>query len=84
MDNYEKVKKLGEGGFGKVFLVTDKRDHKQYVMKEVQLGKLDAKGKQDAMREVNFMIEVSFRSCVTSPSFVLYALSSSPRSSTRT
>ncbi len=32
---FSKVKKLGEGGFGKVFLVRDSRDQQLWVMKEV-------------------------------------------------
>jgi hypothetical protein len=34
-DRYEVVGKLGEGGFGLVFVVLDKRDFRQYVLKEV-------------------------------------------------
>ena len=35
-DRYEVVGKLGEGGFGLVFVVLDKRDFRQYVLKEVR------------------------------------------------
>jgi NIMA (never in mitosis gene a)-related kinase len=54
-----KVKKLGQGGFGTVFLVRDNRDGKDYVMKEVDLSKLDAKGKADALKEAAFLEKMS-------------------------
>jgi len=33
MDRYQKIKLLGEGSFGKAFLVRDKTSNKQYVVK---------------------------------------------------
>jgi len=53
------LRKLGAGGFGSVFLVRDSRDGIQYVMKEVELTKLDAKGRRDAMKEVKFLARMS-------------------------
>jgi len=55
MQNYARVRKLGEGGFGQVFLVRDKRDNEEYVMKVVDLSKLDAKGRADAIREAEYL-----------------------------
>jgi flagellar biosynthesis GTPase FlhF len=55
MENYTRMKKLGEGGFGLVFLVKDRRDGQLYVMKEVDLGKLDAKARADSVKEADFL-----------------------------
>lgn len=52
---FTKIRKLGEGGFGKVFLVRDSRDNGTYVMKEVDLTKLDAKGRKEATKECAFL-----------------------------
>lgn len=38
MDKYEKVKKIGEGSFGKAILVTSKEDGHQYVIKEIGIS----------------------------------------------
>lgn len=37
MEKYSKVKLIGEGSFGKAYLVKDKQSHKQYVIKVIQL-----------------------------------------------
>lgn len=38
MDKYEKVKKIGEGSFGKAVLVKSKDDGHQYVIKEIGIS----------------------------------------------
>lgn len=38
MDKYEKVKKIGEGSFGKAVLVKSKEDGHQYVIKEIGIS----------------------------------------------
>lgn len=38
MDKYEKVKKIGEGSFGKAVLVKSKQDGRQYVIKEIGIS----------------------------------------------
>lgn len=55
MQKYERIKKLGEGGFGQVFLVRDKTDQKLYVQKEIDLSKLDEKGRAEAVKEASFL-----------------------------
>jgi serine/threonine protein kinase len=59
LSNFVKVRKLGEGGFGKVYLVLDQRDRQHYVMKEVDLSKLDAKGRAEATKECAFLARMS-------------------------
>jgi serine/threonine protein kinase len=55
MENYTRQSRLGEGGFGIVYLVRDRRDGQVYVMKEVDMAKLDAKAKADAIKEAMFL-----------------------------
>lgn len=40
MDKYEKVKKIGEGSFGKAILVKSKEDESQYVIKEIGISRV--------------------------------------------
>lgn len=40
MDRYVRVKKIGEGSFGKALLVKKKADGKQYVIKEIGISKV--------------------------------------------
>lgn len=40
MENYVKVKKIGEGSFGKALLVKRKHDGKQCVVKEIGISKV--------------------------------------------
>lgn len=43
MDKYEKVKKIGEGSFGKAVLVKSKEDGRQYVIKEIGISGVRAR-----------------------------------------
>ena len=40
MERYIRVKKIGEGSFGKAILVKSKEDGKHYVVKEINVGKV--------------------------------------------
>eukprot|EP00954_Amorphochlora_amoebiformis_P016808 1315043-Amorphochlora_amoeboformis.AAC.1 len=54
MEKYEIVKKLGEGGFGKVYLTKDKATGKQYVVKQIdgsQLQVASGGGRKDWRNE---------------------------------
>lgn len=37
MEKYTKIKSIGEGAFGKALLVRDKSNGQQYVVKEIQM-----------------------------------------------
>ena len=56
---YTKVKKLGQGSFGSVYLVRDNRDGQQYVMKEIDLTTAGPKARKEALREVSFLNKLS-------------------------
>lgn len=40
MERYVRVKKIGEGSFGKALLVKKKTDGKHYVIKEINISKV--------------------------------------------
>jgi NIMA (never in mitosis gene a)-related kinase len=40
MDKYIRVRKIGEGSFGKALLVKSKKDGIQYVIKEINISKV--------------------------------------------
>ena len=40
MNRYVRVKKIGEGSFGKALLVKKKSDGKHYVIKEINISKV--------------------------------------------
>ncbi|XP_043927605.1 serine/threonine-protein kinase Nek5-like isoform X3 [Protopterus annectens] len=52
MDKYELIKLIGEGAFGKAFLVKTKADNKQCVIKEINLRKMPLKEKEASQKEV--------------------------------
>ncbi|XP_077441337.1 serine/threonine-protein kinase Nek1 isoform X4 [Vanacampus margaritifer] len=54
MDKYEKVKKIGEGSFGKAVLVKAKKDGHQYVIKE-----MSDKERQESRKEVSVLANMS-------------------------
>ena len=59
MDRYVRIKKIGEGSFGRALLVRKKQDGKQYVIKEISISK--------ASSSPSFLLPFSF----LSPSFLL-------------
>lgn len=42
MEKYSRVKRIGEGSFGKALLVKHKQDGKHYVIKEITIAKVGA------------------------------------------
>jgi len=50
-DEYTKVKLLGEGSFGKAFLVKSKTTGEQAVIKEIDISHMPEEAKRDALRE---------------------------------
>ncbi|XP_017278942.1 serine/threonine-protein kinase Nek1 isoform X2 [Kryptolebias marmoratus] len=59
MNKYEKVKKIGEGSFGKAILVKSKDDGRQYVIKEIGISGMSSKERQESRREVAVLANMS-------------------------
>ena len=52
---YIKVKKLGQGTYGKVYLTKHEDTNELYVLKEVDLSMLKSKQKEQAIKEIRFL-----------------------------
>ncbi|XP_061154091.1 serine/threonine-protein kinase Nek1 isoform X2 [Syngnathus typhle] len=59
MDKYDKVKKIGEGSFGKAVLVKAKKDGHQYVIKEVSISGMSDRERQESRKEVAVLANMS-------------------------
>ncbi|XP_055364123.1 serine/threonine-protein kinase Nek1 isoform X2 [Betta splendens] len=59
MDKYEKVKKIGEGSFGKAILVKAKEDGRQYVIKEIGISGMPSRERQESRKEVAVLAKMS-------------------------
>uniref|UniRef100_A0A3P9AY78 non-specific serine/threonine protein kinase n=1 Tax=Maylandia zebra TaxID=106582 RepID=A0A3P9AY78_9CICH len=59
MDKYEKVKKIGEGSFGKAILVKSKDRGHQYVIKEIGISGMSSKERQESRKEVAVLANMS-------------------------
>ena len=62
--NYQIGKKLGEGAFGSVCIVTNKTDKKLYAMKSVKMSKLDLKEKQNALNEIRYLYSLNHKNII--------------------
>jgi NIMA (never in mitosis gene a)-related kinase len=51
---YTKIKDIGQGSYGKAILVQD-RDSKLYVMKVIDMSRMDGKQRKDAINEVKVL-----------------------------
>ncbi|XP_034438728.1 serine/threonine-protein kinase Nek1 isoform X9 [Hippoglossus hippoglossus] len=59
MDKYEKLKKIGEGSFGKALLVKSKEDGHQYVIKEIGISGMPNRERQESRKEVAVLAKMS-------------------------
>ncbi|XP_039548899.1 serine/threonine-protein kinase Nek1 isoform X2 [Pimephales promelas] len=59
MDKYERLKKIGEGSFGKAILVKSKTDGRQYVIKEIGISRMSNKERQESRKEVEVLANMS-------------------------
>lgn len=55
MENYTKIKKLGSGSFGNIFLVSHKETNQNYVLKSIDLKSLTKTQRKDALKEINIL-----------------------------
>ncbi|XP_016144001.1 serine/threonine-protein kinase Nek1 [Sinocyclocheilus grahami] len=59
MDKYERLKKIGEGSFGKAILVKSRTDSRQYVIKEIGISRMSNRERQESRREVAVLANMS-------------------------
>jgi NIMA (never in mitosis gene a)-related kinase len=63
--NYEKIKLLGKGAFGKAFLAKSKENDKHVVLKEVALTRMSKKERDDSKKEVAVLSQLNHSNIVT-------------------
>lgn len=57
MDRYRKLKVIGKGSFGYAVQVQSVADRHTYVMKIIDVSKMDRKQREDAINEVSIFYE---------------------------
>lgn len=55
MRRYERLEKIGQGSFGKVFKIRDRKSKKYFVLKEIDLSVLTPKNIREAENEVKIL-----------------------------
>jgi NIMA (never in mitosis gene a)-related kinase len=55
MEKYRKLKVIGKGSFGFAVLVQSVNDRQTYVMKIIDVSKMDRKQREDAINEVHVL-----------------------------
>jgi NIMA (never in mitosis gene a)-related kinase 1/4/5 len=55
MEKYRKLKVIGKGSFGFAVLVQSVADRQTYVMKIIDVSKMDRKQREDAINEVHVL-----------------------------
>ena len=55
MEKYKKIKSIGEGSFGKAFLVQNVTDSKMYVMKQISITQMSKKERDEALNEIKVL-----------------------------
>lgn len=54
-ENYKKLKLLGEGSFGKAFLVECESDKSKAVIKQMDIGKMSEEERRDTLLEAKIL-----------------------------
>ncbi len=65
MEKYEKIKVVGKGSFGFAVLVMSKRTKKQYIMKIIDISKMNQKEIEEALMEVRLLKVLRYPYVVT-------------------
>ena len=63
--DFDVVKELGSGSFGKVHLVKKKTDQKLYAVKTVLMTRLNQKEKDSALNEVRLLASISIPNVIS-------------------
>ena len=65
MDEFVRVRKIGEGSFGKALLVKSKKDGTQYVIKEINISKMAPKEREESRKEVKVLSKMKHPNIVS-------------------
>ena len=65
INTYKRIKKLGEGAFGKAYLVERTEDKKLCVIKEMDLGKMGFKERKVTLAEAKILEKLHHPNIVT-------------------
>ena len=64
-DDYKLIKKIGEGSFGKAWLVKSNKDAKSCVVKEINMSKMVPKERVEARKEVSVLAQMKHPNIVS-------------------
>lgn len=56
--DFEQLEKIGKGSFAKVYKVRRRADGQIYALKKVELGKMKAKERENALNEIRILSSV--------------------------
>ncbi|ELU00045.1 hypothetical protein CAPTEDRAFT_106738 [Capitella teleta] len=59
MEKYVRIKKIGEGSFGKALLVRSKENGKQMVVKEINMSRMQRKEREESRKEVAVLAQLA-------------------------
>ncbi|KAL5011663.1 hypothetical protein ScPMuIL_010214 [Solemya velum] len=65
MEKYIKIRKIGEGAFGKANLVRHKQKNSQLVIKEINIIRMSAKEREESRKEVAVLAQLNHPNIVT-------------------
>jgi NIMA (never in mitosis gene a)-related kinase len=66
MEKYQKIRAIGEGSFGKAYLVKNSQDNQMYVMKQISITQMSKKERDEALNEIKVL------SALNHPNIVRY------------
>jgi len=58
LQDFEVIKRLGEGAYSSVYQVKRLEDGMEYALKKVKMGKLSDKEKENALNEVRILASI--------------------------
>ena len=65
MENFEIIKKLGNGSFSEVYWVLRISDGLDYAMKKVKLEKLSKKDRENALNEIRILASINHKNVIS-------------------
>ncbi|CAI9721160.1 serine serine/threonine-protein kinase Nek1-like [Octopus vulgaris] len=65
MNKYVKIRQIGQGSFGKVFLVRHKQSFVNYVIKEIVISGMSTSEREDARKEVAMLATLKHKNIVS-------------------